>query len=212
MANQIAEGVALGLEYEIFERIGEVSHSETRSETEVQGNIGGGGGYTSQGTGFQSPVSGQISSKTTRFQNIFLTDDEGNEHTIELENFLVPCKTGHRISLFLLTSGGSATGSYFSAYNYNTRQTYNYPKAVRSEMFPTKIFSIVLGLCFLFLFFGSVGNAGSSFWGTLFYAGFVTAVAAIPLWIIGALVGFYRSLIVRRNLNFKNYIQKAGIR
>ena len=211
MAKQIAQGAALGLNYEIFERAGEVSHSETRSETEVQGNISGGGGYSSSGTGFQSPVSGQVTSKTTRFQNIFLTDRDGNEHTVELKNFLVPCKSGHNISLFLITSGGRDKGSYFSAYNHDTRQSYNHFKALRSELFPVRIFTILLVVSFLILFFGTIGESDSTFLGTVFYSVFVTAVIAIPAWIAGAGVALYRSMAVRKDLNFKNYLQQAGI-
>ena len=78
MAMKIAEGRALGLNYRIYDRTGVVDQSDTRSETEVEGSVSGGwgaGGYT-------APVIGSVSSKTTRFQNIYLTDDEGKEHNI----------------------------------------------------------------------------------------------------------------------------------
>ena len=122
MSKRIAEGKTLGSKYEIRVRTGTVNATETRSETEVTGSISGGGGYSSGGTGFTSPVSGSVQSRTTRYQNLFITDDDGKEHTVELVDFLVPCKEGHKLSLFLLFTGGSDFGSYFRAYNHNTGQ------------------------------------------------------------------------------------------
>lgn len=206
MAKKVAEGVALGLQYEIYDRTGIVTHTETRSETEVEGSISGGGGYSASGTGYQSPVSGRITSKTTRFQNIFLTDDQEKEHTIELQNFLIPCKQDHKLTMFLLTSGGSDTGSYFSAYNHNTRESYDHPKAIRSEMFPTKSFTILLVISFVLLFITMIGEPDSSFFGTLLLSALGTGLIGIPGWLIGAVIGFYRSLLIRKDLSYKNYV------
>jgi len=206
MAEHLAEGVALGLRYDIFDRTGKVSHSETRSETEVQGNISGGGGYTSGGSGYQAPVSGNVTSKTTRYQTIFLTDSEGREHTIELQDFLVPCKPDHKLTMLLLTAAGNDKGSYFMAYNHNTRETYQHPKAIRSEMFPTKIVSIVLAVSFLLLFFNRIGEMDTTFLGTVFNSAFVTLLIGIPVWIVGAAVGFYRSMIVKRDMKLKEFL------
>lgn len=210
MAKKVAEGVALGLQYEIYDRTGVVTHTETRSETEVEGSISGGGGYSSGGTGYQAPVSGSIASKTTRFQNIFLSDGEGKEHTIELQNFLIPCKPDHKLTMFLLTSGGKDTGSYFSAYNHNTRETYDHPKAIRSEMFPTRSFTILLVISFVLLFITMIGEPDSSFLGTLFLSALGTGLIGIPGWLIGATVGFYRSMLVRKDLAYKNYVTTVG--
>lgn len=205
MAKKIAEGVALGLDYQVFDRSGIVSHSEIRSETEVEGNISGGGGYTSGGTGFNTPVSGHIRSKTTRFQNIFLTDDDGVEHTVELQDFTIPCKPDHRLSLLLLITGDNELGSYFSAYNHNTRTTHDNPKAVRTEMFPRKIFIISLAVVYTVAFFSRLGEPGTSFLGTLFVAALITAAIAILLYGLGATVGWYRSMLVRKNLAVRNH-------
>lgn len=209
MAKHIAEGVALGLRYDIFDRTGTVTHSETRSETEVQGNVSGGGGYSSGGTGFQSPVSGNITSKTTRYQTIFLTDGDDKEHTIELQNFLVPCKPDHKLSMLLLTAGGKDKGSYFMSYNHNTRETYRHPKAIRSEMFPTKMVALVLTVSFLILFFNRIGDMDTTFLGTVFNSAFFTFLIGIPTWIIGAALGFYRSMVVKRDLKLKEFISAA---
>lgn len=209
MATHIAEGVALGLQYDIYDRTGHVSHSETRSETEVQGNISGGGGYSSGGTGFQSPVSGNVTTKTTRYQTIFLTDGDDKEHTIELQDFLVPCKPDHKLSMLLLTAAGKDKGSYFMAYNHNTRETYKHPKAIRSEMFPTKIVSIVLAVCFVLLFFNRIGDVGTTFLGTVFNSAFITLLIGIPTWAGGAAVGFYRSMIVKKDLKLKAFLSEA---
>ena len=210
MAKHITEGVALGLKYDIFDRTGTVSHSETRSETEVQGTVSGGGGFSSGGTGYQAPVSGNVSSTTTRFQTIFLTDDDEKEHTIELKNFLVPCKQDHKLTMFLITAAGKDTGSYFKAYNHNTRETYDYPKAIRSEMFPVKSLAIGLLVIFLWVLFANLGEPGSTFIGNVFYSCFITLIFGIPGWMAGASVGFYRSMIVKRDLKLKNHITAAA--
>jgi len=210
MAKQIAEGVALGLDYQVLDRSGIVSHSEIRSETEVEGNISGGGGYTSGGTGFNTPVRGQIRSKTTRFQNIFLTDDDGVEHTIELQNFIIPCKPDHRLTLLLLITGDKDFGSYFSAYNHNTRTSYDYPKAVRMEMFPRKIFLISIVVVYLLAFLSRFGDPGTSFIGTLVVSALITGVIAIILYGLGTTLGWYRSMLVRKNLAVKNHLSNIA--
>ena len=79
MSRLIAEGKTLGCMYKIYDRTGTVGHSETRSETELSGDISGGSGYSVGGTGFSTPVSGSISSRTHNYQNIFLTDETGKE-------------------------------------------------------------------------------------------------------------------------------------
>ena len=56
---------------------GTVKGSDTRSETSVSGSVTGGGAYGN--SGYQQSVGGQISSHTTRFQNVFLTDAEGQD-------------------------------------------------------------------------------------------------------------------------------------
>jgi len=108
--------------------------------------------------------------------------------------------------MLLLTAAGNDKGSYFMAYNHNTRDTYQHPKAIRSEMFPTKIVSIVLAVSFLLLFFNRIGEMDTTFLGTVFNSAFVTLLIGIPVWIVGAAVGFYRSMIVKRDMKLKEFL------
>ncbi len=210
MSRRIAEGKAIGSQYEIRVRTGTVNGTETRSETEVTGSISGGGGYASGGTGYTAPVSGSVQSKTTRYQTMFLTDEEGREHTVELVDFLVPCKEGHKLSLFLLMTGGANVGSYFRAYNHNTGQHYEHTKAVRSEMFPWKIFTALTALLAVWIFFIGISEDGNGFGEVLFITVIVTAIGGGLLWVVGAVLAFIRSLGVRGNPAYKSYLAGLG--
>lgn len=202
MANKIAQGSALGLHYEIYDRTGVVDQSDTRSETQVEGSVSGGGSYG----GYTAPVVGSVSSTTTRYQNIFLTDDEGKEHVIELQNFLVPVRAGQRLTIFLLTHGKHDFGSYFKAFNRNTKEIFNHPKAIRSEMYPWRTFLILLGVMILLIFFNVNGEQGTSFVEALFYTGIGSLIVGAPLWLIGWVVSYVRALAVSRNPDFKAYV------
>lgn len=209
MSKKVAEGKALGSSYEVHVRTGTVNGTETRSETEVTGSVSGGGGYSSGGTGFTAPVSGSVQSKTTRYQTMFLTDEEGKEHTVELVDFLVPCKEGHKLSLFLLTTGGSEYGSYFRAFNHNTKQHYQHGKAIRSEMFPARIFMIVAALFVAWVFFVAVSADGNSFGEAVFVTLLAGGAGVGLLWVVGAILGFVRSFGVKGNPALKTYV--AGL-
>lgn len=206
MSTLIAEGKTLGCTYKIYDRTGTVGHSETRTETEVNGNISGGSGYTVGGTGFNTPVSGSVTSKTHNYQNIFLTDEEGKEHVVELKNFLVPCRQDHKLTMFLLTTGQKEYGSYFMAYNHNTGEAYKHSKAVRSELFPVKAFLVLVGVFFLYVFLSVWGEPDSSFLGNLFTALFASILFGLVLGVIGWMVSLARSLFVSKNLAFKKYL------
>ncbi|OOG27570.1 hypothetical protein B1C78_03625 [Thioalkalivibrio denitrificans] len=110
-AKKIGEGKAAQFTYEVYELSGEVQSETTRSETEVTGQIHGGGGPYSY-------VQGRIKSKTTRYQTIMLREDDGTEHAIELVNMVLPCTAGQRVTLWRL--GG---GVWFRGVNRNTQQT-----------------------------------------------------------------------------------------
>ena len=206
MAKQIATGSSLGLHYEIYDRTGMVDQSETRSETEVEGSVSGGGGFG----GYTAPVVGSTTSRTTRFQNIFLTDDEGKEHAVELTNFLVTCRPGQKLTMFLLTHGKHERGSYFKALNRNTRETFDHPKAIRSEMYPWRSFLIAMGVLVVLFFINLSAEAGTSSGEALFYTAVATLIVGAPVWFIGWLVSAIRSMAVRKNRDFKAHLTKLN--
>jgi len=206
MSKQIAEGTALGARYEIFARTGTVDSSETRAETEVTGNVSGGGGVS----GYSAPVSGRVQSKTTRYQNIYLTDDDGIEHNIELVNFLVPCKQGHKLTMLGIAPGGSDTGAYFRAYNHNTREHCNHPKGVISTMFPRKIFMGAMGLLALFLLVNVFTDSSVGTGEALFMTAMILVFSGLILAGIGWVFAYIRSIGVRSNSTLKNYVNSLG--
>lgn len=206
MAKQIATGSSLGLGYKIYDRTGMVDQSETRSETEVEGSVSGGGGFG----GYTAPIVGSTTSKTTRFQNIFLTDDEGKEHAVELTNFLVTCRPGQKLTMFLLNHGKHERGSYFKALNRNTHESFDYPKAIRSEMYPWRSFLIAMGMMVALFFINLNAEAGTSFGEALFFTAVATLIVGGPVWFIGWLVSYIRSMAVRNNRDFKAHLSQLN--
>jgi hypothetical protein len=127
---KIAEGVALGRQYSLYEVTGTVQGETTRAETSVSGSVGGGGGVTIQGTGFSRPVSGQISSTTTRYQTIYLKDDDDErEIAINLVDLAVPCREGHR-----LTARSIDKAVWFDVDNNTTGEGYENMRKLRHHV------------------------------------------------------------------------------
>ena len=209
MSKQIAEGSALGASYKIHARTGTVDSSDVRAETEVTGNISGGGGYSAGGTGYNAPVTGSIQSRTTRYQNIYLTDEDGLEHNIELVNFLVPCKQGQKLTMLFLTAGKADRGSYFRAYNHNTREHCNHPKAVVSEMFPKAIFMIAMAVVALFVLI-SAFTSNESVGAALFLSVLLLVIIGVVLAAVGWVLAYIRSIGVRSNVTLKSFINSLG--
>lgn len=89
------EFVDRGFAHEISVITGTVTREQQRSEAEVSGSISG-GGPTSYGGG---QVHGSISTRTTRFQEIFLALPNGKETRLDFKNFKVPCREQHCLSV-----------------------------------------------------------------------------------------------------------------
>lgn len=204
MSRKIANGTALGARYEIFARTGTVDSADVRAETEVSGNISGGGGAY----GYSAPVSGSVKSKTTRYQNIYLTDEDGVEHNIELVNFLVPCKQGHKLTMLGITAGND--GAYFRAYNHNTREHCNHPKGVISTMFPRKVFMIALGLFALWVLWNAMTAEGNGVGEALFMSAVMIALVGLVFAGIGWVFAYIRSIKVRSDTTLKGFVNGLG--
>jgi hypothetical protein len=100
---------------------GKVLHVTTRSETEVHGGGGGGGGGTYGGTGWQSTAPVAVTSTTTRYSKLFLRDLEGQEHALDLVDFVPSCRPGNVVSILWAVREGRRRGPYLAAYNHDTR-------------------------------------------------------------------------------------------
>lgn len=205
ISKTIASGQALGVAYHVCARSGVVEGTETRSETEVSGSISGGGGMTVQGTGASAPVSGRVESKTTRYQTIFLKEDDGDEHTIELVDFLVPCKEGQRLTMFVLKLGKNMFGPHVHAFNHNARQHYEDIAGIRSAMFPWKVFMGSVGAVAALVLLSGFTSSDASLGETLFVTVILTAIAAFVVGVAGRVVGMIRARAVRKNPEFLRF-------
>ena len=206
MSKEIVRGNALGARYQIHARTGIVNATDSRSETEVTGRVSGGGGAY----GYSAPVSGSVQSKTTRFQNIYLTDEDGVEHNIDLVNFTVPCTQGHKLTMLAVTAGSSDSGSYFRAYNHNTREHCNHPRGVISEMFPWKIAALVIGVIGLMILYQAFTNDANGFGEALFVSAILIALVGVAVSIVGWVLAYIRSIGVRSNSSLKRYLNSLG--
>lgn len=128
--------------FSIYYIKGVVLGKDKHLETKVYG--GGGGGYSYNGTGGSAPVS--IGSTTTIHDKLYLMDDDNREHAVELTNWDIACREGHKILVIWVIKGSKDEGPYISVSNLSTRDN-----AIRkSEIFGLFASSFVKG------FFGAL--------------------------------------------------------
>lgn len=132
---KIAEGVAIWKKYALYKVTGVVQSEATRAETEVSGSVGGGAGITIQGSGGSVPVSGTVSSTTTRYQTIYLKDDDGGERALRLVDFVIPCREGHK-----LTARGVDKSVWFDIDNNSTGEGWENKRELRKYVSPDWLF------------------------------------------------------------------------
>jgi hypothetical protein len=96
---------------------GVVLGKDKHLETKMYG--GGGGGYSYNGTGGSAPVS--IGSTTTIHDKLYLMDDDNREHAVELTDWDVACREGHKLLVIWVIKGGKDEGPYVSVSNLSTR-------------------------------------------------------------------------------------------
>ncbi|QNN23377.1 hypothetical protein HED60_14185 [Planctomycetales bacterium ZRK34] len=209
-SDKLTEGSALGVGYEIYAHTGVVKHTDTRSETSVEGSFTG-GTTTNYGGGVSvsQPGHGYVSSKTTNFQNIYLTDDEGNDHTVHLVDFLVACAAGHKLTMYMMAKPGKGSGTYFKAVNVNTRERYDHGKGARSELFPWRLWMGITGAFIALVFLSSIGGEDATFWGTVVLSLFCGALFGAVLWCVGWCVSFARATIATSDGHFKAHVSEA---
>lgn len=108
-----------GHQVEIHFLTGEIQDFNERVETHVHGS--GGGGHIANGTGYVDET--VITSTNTVHQNIFLRDDSGQLHPIELTNWTLPFARGHRLTAAWIIKQGENYGPYVLLHNHSTRQS-----------------------------------------------------------------------------------------
>lgn len=158
---QIAEGRTLMWKFSVHELTGVVQSETTRSETEVTGHAYGG----------RTDGTTKIESKTTRYQTIYLKEDDGTEHAVELIDLVVPCREGHRLTLWRM-----GENLWFRVVNHDTGQDLTHGGLMKL-MFPKGLYfttGILLGL-----FMVDAGRSGIMYLFALLFAILIGLVIAL---------------------------------
>jgi hypothetical protein len=116
-----------GRHYDLYSVKGKVNEAGKNMETKVSG--GGGGGYSYKGTGGTAPIS--IKSTTVVHDQIFLTDNEGTEHSFQLQDFNVACRESNELSVIWAIKSGKKTGPYIVVLNHSTRKSFYHDKELK---------------------------------------------------------------------------------
>lgn len=185
---KIADGAALFKKYGLYEVTGAVEGETTRAETEVRGEIPSNSG----------PFAGRIESKTTRYQTIYLKDDDGGKYAVELVDFVIPCREGHK-----LTVRGADKRLWFDVTNHSTGQAFEDGAGLAKYAFPNLVvFGAAIGaaaLTFLALLMSEGGLGERLFFGViagLILGGIVFGV----LWVPGRIVASMRAAQIKGRL------------
>jgi hypothetical protein len=142
---------------------GTVVGATKQLETKVTG--GGGGGSTYRGTGYTAPV--QINSTTVTHDMVHLSDGNGSEHALRLQNWDLSVRESHLLTAVWLVKKGRKKGPYVAIHNHSLNETdYNEKELAKMHR------SLWILLVSLALFFIPVGTgmkllfvaAGLAYW------------------------------------------------
>lgn len=174
-----------GKEYDLYSTTGKVEETGKNMETKVSGGGGGGGMY--RGYGGTAPVT--IRSTTTIHDQIFLTDAAGAEHSFQLQDFNVACRTGNILTVLWAIKKGDKTGPYIAVYNHTTGNSF-FDTASLNKIFRRPVL-YMLGAIVLCLILGNFIS--------LFYFGIIV----VPiLWFVEGSMGAKK---FKAETDFKEY-------
>lgn len=93
------------------------------------GTIHGSNGYVS---GYIAPSHHNVSvnSETIEHQEIFLEDEHGQQHAIQIRNWGVSCAPGHEMTFVWAVVLGQSSGPYLHITNHTTRQEYRSEQSI----------------------------------------------------------------------------------
>lgn len=109
-----------GRNYGIYYMEGTVLGKEKHLETKVSG--GGGGGATYNGTGGNAPIS--ISSRTIIHDKVYLDLGNGKEQVLEVEDWDIACREGHKMIAVWIIKQGEERGPYIAMANGTTDEVF----------------------------------------------------------------------------------------
>lgn len=189
---------------QLYSTTGIVASTNTRSETEITGSGGGGVPNVHPGSSQSSPVHFNIESSTTRYQELFLIDEENKEHAYNFEDFMVPCREGNLLTVIWGIKQGKDRGPYFAAYNHDTQEIsydndilgqYCRPRLLPLILYPTLIIlGIILGVYIASLITGGMTGADALI---------IPAVVALIGVLVGIKAGWFLSGIILDGITSK---------
>ena len=180
---------------------GKVVGTTKNLETKVSG--GGGGGYTSQGSGYTAPV--HITSTTTVHDQLFLIDPSGQERSFQLKNFDISCRETHQVTVLWAAKKGKTDGYNVLVYNHTVNKAAFQQSSLSLLLKPWKLPYWIGALAVIY---GSCAVAVSQ---RVLGIGSIVALAAIVVPIV-----IYRSLTNARvkqfmsSINYKDLVASTA--
>jgi len=178
---QVASITSLFGHYTLCRTTVDVSSQATRNETH----------FSTVTQHQQRGSTTSVSSRNTDIQTIHITDEEGKPKALELIDLVIPCESGHQLTLYCLDHV-----QWFKGSNLTTQQNYQNLSLIGSYVFPHRLikwFFYVMSLigCII-TWLLSEGHIGGIFFGVV-AALFVAAILSGILHIcIGIPIAWYR--------------------
>ncbi|HEX6706085.1 MAG TPA: hypothetical protein VF169_15090 [Albitalea sp.] len=110
-----------GQKIEVWAITGTIADDRHSSSTRI--HTRGGGGFVGPSGGFVDPP--EVRSTTTTHQHIWITDSDGLEHAVSLQNLEVPLRGGQKVTLYATYPDSADNGRYEALFNHSTQRFYN---------------------------------------------------------------------------------------
>ena len=128
-----------GINYRLESVTGKVLDTTKSMETSVQGSVSGGGGRLREGSGKLKAVDLNMVSTTIVYDQFFLQDDAGREHSFQLQGFNVACRAGNSLTVTAAFKTGQQRGPYVAVRNNSTNVHFVNDKVLRSLCSPNML-------------------------------------------------------------------------
>ena len=195
MMRKIAEGITLGLKYEIYDNTGVVDHIEVNGDTlkfkPVEGH-----NY------IRVPEFGTDATPQPHHQTIHL---RGETENIELDDVEAPAKSGEALTLFSVRQANQPKGAYFRFFNHKTHQVAENPGALRDQLFPWPSLWSVLLMGLIGVFYYMFNHQDRTAIEAFFITSVTMPVLFVPMYLVGLTIGLVRMAAVRNNASLRHY-------
>ncbi len=195
MIRKIAEGITLGLKYEIYDNTGVVDQIEISGDTltfkPVEGH-----------SYLRVPEFGSGAMLQPQHQTIHL---RGENENIELDDVEAPAKSGEELTVFSVRQANQPKGAYFRFFNHNTHQAAENTGALRDQLFPWASLWAVLAVGLIGVFYYMLNHQERTAIEAFFITTATMPVIFIPMYIVGLTIGLMRMSAVRNNSSLRQY-------